>query len=152
MKLLCLFQFGNVEYILICGKRNLRNKNLSTKKLNQKVKDNTYSNKSNPYYSINPIADNDTQWRFSKPTIFSEKTTVEGKAKEVIRKSYAALIEQTIVMQSSGSNTGSVSIWHDAPITPNDYGQEGWMAFDGDYHYIYVGGRWLRQSIAEWIN
>ena len=121
-------------------------------KVNQKVKDNTYSNKSNPYYSINPIADNDTQWRFSKPTIFSEKTTVEGKAKEVIRKSYAALIEQTIVMQSSGSNTGSVSIWHDPPITPNDYGQEGWMAFDGDYHYIYVGGRWLRQSIAEWIN
>ena len=119
-------------------------------KINQKVKDNTYSNKSNPYYSINPIADNDTQWRFSKPTIFSEKTTVEGKAKEVIRKSYAALIEQTIIMQGTGS--ANVSIWHDPPITPNDYGEEGWMAFDGDYHYIYVGGRWLRQSIAEWIN
>jgi hypothetical protein len=24
------------------------------------------------------------------------------------------------------------------------------MAYDGDYHYIYAGGRWLRQSIADW--
>jgi len=26
------------------------------------------------------------------------------------------------------------------------------MAYDGDYHYIYVSGRWLRQDIATWIN
>jgi len=118
--------------------------------VNKKVKDNTYSNKSNPYYSINPIVDNDTEWRFPKGTIATEEsTTAAGQAITTIRKSYAALIEQTINLTVSGSQ--EVTIWHPVPNTPTDYGEEGWMAYDGDYHYIYVGGRWLRQSIAEWV-
>lgn len=119
-------------------------------KINQKVKDNTYSNKGNPYYSINPIVANDTEWRFSKATIATEQsTTAAGEAITTIRKSYAALIEQTINLTVSGSQ--QVTIWHDVPTTPNDYGEDGWMAYDGDYHYIYVNGRWLRQSIADWV-
>ena len=115
---------------------------------NKKVKENTYSNKGNPYYSINPIVDNDTEWRFPKGTIATEEsTTAAGQAITTIRKSYAALIEQTINL----TVTGSSDIWHPVPNTPTDYGEEGWMAYDGDYHYIYVGGRWLRQSIAEWV-
>lgn len=118
--------------------------------VNKKVKDNTYSNKGNPYYSINPIVDNDTVWRFPKGTIATEEsTTAAGQAITTIRKSYAALIEQTINLTVSGSQ--EVTIWHPVPNTPTDYGEEGWMAYDGDYHYIYVGGRWLRQSIAEWV-
>jgi hypothetical protein len=38
-------------------------------KVNQKVKENTYSNKGNPYYSINPLVENDSEWRFLKATI-----------------------------------------------------------------------------------
>ena len=117
---------------------------------NKKVKENTYSNKGNPYYSINPIVDNDTEWRFPKGTIATEQsTTAAGEAITTIRQSYAALIEQTINLTVSGSQ--EVTIWHPVPNTPTDYGEEGWMAYDGDYHYIYVGGRWLRQSIAEWV-
>jgi len=66
-------------------------------KVNQKVKDNTYSNKGNPYYSINPIAENDSEWRFPKGTIATEQsTTAAGEAITTIRQSYAALIQQTI--------------------------------------------------------
>jgi len=118
-------------------------------KVNQKVKDNTYSNKGNPYYSINPIAENDSEWRFPKGTIATEQsTTAAGEAITTIRQSYAALIQQTINLTVSGSQ--EVTIWHDVPNTPTDYGEPGWMAYDGDYHYIYAGGRWLRQSIADW--
>ena len=118
---------------------------------NKKVKENTYSNKGNPYYSINPIVDNDTEWRFPKGTIATEEsTTAAGQAITTIRKSYAALIQQTINLTVSGSQ--ETTIWHPFPNTPTDYGEEGWMAYDGDYHYIYVGGRWLRQSVAEWIS
>ena len=78
----------------------------------------------------------------------SEKSTTEGgQVIQEIRQSYAAPIQQNIVI--SGSNSGSVNIWHDPPVTPNDYGENGWMAYDGDYHYIYVGGRWRRQAIAD---
>jgi len=116
---------------------------------NKKVKENTYSNKGNPYYSINPIVDNDTEWRFPKGTIATEQsTTAAGEAITTIRQSYAALIEQTINLTVSGSQ--EVTIWHPVPNTPTDYGEPGWMAYDGDYHYIYAGGRWLRQSIADW--
>jgi hypothetical protein len=115
---------------------------------NKKVKENTYSNKSNPYYSINPIVENDSEWRFPKSTIATEQsTTAAGEAVTTIRQSYAALIEQTINVTISGSQQ---TIWHPTPTSPNDYGESGWMAYDGDYHYIYAGGRWLRQSIADW--
>ena len=78
-----------------------------------------------------------------------KSTTAAGEAVTTIRQSYAALIQQTINLTVTGSQ--EVTIWHDVPNTPNDYGEPGWMAYDGDYHYIYAGGRWLRQSIADWI-
>ena len=59
-----------------------------------------------------------------------------------------SLIQQTINLTVSGSQ--ETTIWHPAPTSPTDYGEAGWMAYDGDYQYIYAGGRWLRQSIAEW--
>jgi len=119
--------------------------------VNKKVKDNTYSNKGNPYYSINPLVEKDSERRFPKGTIATEEsTTAAGEAITTIRKSYAALIQQTINLTVSGSQ--ETTIWHPVPNTPTDYGESGWMAYDGDYHYIYVGGRWLRQSIAEWTS
>ena len=117
--------------------------------VNKKVKDNTYSNKGNPYYSINPLVEKDSEWRFPKGTIATEEsTTAAGEAITTIRQSYATLIQQTINVTVSGSQ--ETTIWHPAPTSPTDYGEAGWMAYDGDYQYIYAGGRWLRQSIAEW--
>ena len=118
--------------------------------VNKKVRENTYSNKGNPYYSINPIAEKDSEWRFPQPTIFSEKSTTAAKeAITTIRQTYAALITQQV---TTSSGSACCSIWHDPPTTPSDYGENGWMAYDGDYHYIYANGRWLRQSIADWVS
>ena len=118
--------------------------------VNKKVQENTYSNKGNPYYSINPIAEKDSEWRFPQPTIFSEKSTTAAKeAITTIRQTYAALITQQV---TTSSGSACCSIWHDPPTTPSDYGENGWMAYDGDYHYIYANGRWLRQSIADWVS
>lgn len=118
--------------------------------VNKKVRENTYSNKGNPYYSINPIAEKDSEWRFPQPTIFSEKSTTAAKETiTTIRQTYAALITQQV---TTSSGSACCSIWHDPPTTPNDYGENGWMAYDGDYHYIYANGRWLRQSIADWVS
>jgi hypothetical protein len=124
------------------------------KSANADIKNNTYSNPSNPYYSIpgGPISSNGDSWRFPKPAIVTEKSTTEGgRVLEKIRQSYAALIQQTIVLQTSGSSSGSSIVWHTSPTTPNDYGEEGWMAYDGSYHYIYASGIWLRQSIDQWV-
>jgi len=124
------------------------------KEVNKDVKKNSYSNPTNPYYDINPISSDNDVWRFPKPAIVTEKSTTEGgQVLEKIRASYAALIVQQ-TMDSTGlvPTSSCCPIWHPAPSTPNDYGEEGWMAYDGDYHYIYVGGRWLRQDIARWIS
>ncbi len=117
------------------------------KEINKDVKKHSYSNPSNPYYDINAISSNNDIWRFPKPTIVTEKSTTDaGSVLEKIRASYAALIVQP------SSETSCCSIWHDVPSTPSDYGEEGWMAYDGDYHYTYVGNRWLRQEISQWIS
>ena len=31
----------------------------------------------------------------------------------------------------------------------DDYGEEGWMSYDNEFHYIYANGKWLRQPIAD---
>ena len=122
------------------------------KEVNKDVKKNSYT--TNPYYDINPISSDNDVWRFPKPAIVTEKSTTEGgQVLEKIRASYAALIVQQ-TMDSTGlvPTSSCCPIWHPSPSTPNDYGEEGWMAYDGDYHYIYVGGRWLRQDIARWVS
>jgi hypothetical protein len=49
---------------------------------------------------------------------------------------------------SSGSGTSSGS-WQTPPTSPTDYGEEGWQAYDNDYYYIYVTGRWRRNAISD---
>lgn len=40
------------------------------------------------------------------------------------------------------------TLWHNPPANSTDYGQEGWMAHDDTYHYVYSGGRWVRQHLS----
>ena len=42
----------------------------------------------------------------------------------------------------------NVNIWHPAPVNATDYGEDGWMAYDGNFHYIHVNGKWLRQPLT----
>jgi hypothetical protein len=67
-----------------------------------------------------------------------------------IRQSYAVLIQQTINLTVSGSQQ-QVTIWDYVPNTPNDYGEPGWTHMTVIIIIFTLVGRWLRQSIADWI-
>jgi len=112
--------------------------------VNKNVSNYSANNPANPYeLRDNIIVDKGSTWKTPKPAIISEVSNVDGiEIIEKIRQSYTALI--------NSSTVGKISIWHDPPDTANSYGEEGWMAYDGDYHYIYVGGRWRRQAIADY--
>ena len=44
----------------------------------------------------------------------------------------------------------SVAItWHNVPNSVTDYGEDGWMAYDQNFHYVYTNGQWYRQSLSE---
>jgi len=49
---------------------------------------------------------------------------------------------------SSSSSTTSNVTWHSPPATSTEYGEEGWMAFDQNYYYIYSNNKWRRVSIG----
>lgn len=119
------------------------------------IKNNSYSNPSNQYYDVGgAISSNKDIWRFPQPAIVTEKSTTDGgQILEKIRASYAALIvQQTMDSNETTTTSSCCPIWHNPPTTPTDYGEEGWMAYDGDFHYIYVSGIWLRQDIARWVS
>ena len=47
------------------------------------------------------------------------------------------------------TSTSSTDIdWQAVPAYPNSPGQEGWLAVDGDYIYVYSGGSWKRVPIS----
>ena len=78
------------------------------------------------------------------PTISTGQTTPGIVTIEKIRSAYTNLINASI---STANNNGGV-IWHTPPTSATSYGQEGWMAYDNYFHYIYVNGTWKRQPIA----
>jgi hypothetical protein len=110
-------------------------------------KDNSDLAKNYPYYNMGvAMSSNKDSWQTPGIEISKEISVVSNQQVEQIRKTYAALIQQTVVYEV----TNNIKIWHDPPTASTDPGQEGWMAYDGDYHYIYAGGRWLRHAIDNW--
>lgn len=85
---------------------------------------------------------------FSKPKInvTSKVSDVSDLEAEKIKGFYENLITKTM-LESEG-----ITIWHDPPANSNSYGEEGWMAYDGSYHYVYVNGSWKRHAISHWTN
>ena len=39
-------------------------------------------------------------------------------------------------------------IYHQVPYQSSDYGQDGWISYDGNYFYIYSSGEWRRVPIT----
>lgn len=85
--------------------------------------------------------------KMSPPKISSDTDKSESMTIEKIKNAYINLINAGV---SSGAN--NTVVWHTPPINPTDYGEEGWMAYDGNYHYIYVHGIWKRQPITNFSN
>jgi hypothetical protein len=78
------------------------------------------------------------------PTPSGEFDKSQAITIDKIKNSYINLINAGVV------TTNSV-IWHDPPKNSTDYGEEGWMAYDGNYHYIYINGSWKRQPITNFV-
>jgi hypothetical protein len=111
--------------------------------INRSLSSTSYK-KPHPYTHENPmIPDGEI---FGRP-----KINVSGETVDVSSESLSAIkgFYDNLVTRTSNDNPG-VELWHDAPATSNSYGQEGWMALDPNYHYIYVGGQWRRQALSNW--
>jgi hypothetical protein len=112
------------------------------------VNDNLNKNKKPYGYSFkNGMVVPDNQ-SFETPTVSIDPVAVDSSNFNItkIKESYDSLVQAS----STPSATLNVNIWHQAPTNSTDYGEEGWMAYDGLYHYIYVNGIWKRKSIADW--
>ena len=111
--------------------------------INNSLKSTSYK-KPFPYHHENPmVPDGET---FVKPKINMSGVTTDITDQETvaIRGFYENLI-------TKGSNApAGLSLWQAVPNSPNSPGEEGWMAYDGNYHYIYVGGKWMRNSFSSW--
>ncbi len=90
-----------------------------------------------PYHYVNPLVEDGED-----PVVPTFSTSLEDG-------SDPAQVQSIITSYDSlASNTVAETIWHNPPQTANDYGEEGWMAYDDNFHYIYVNGKWLRQPLA----
>lgn len=48
------------------------------------------------------------------------------------------------IVDTGGSNTTAGVSWKTPPNSPNDYGEDGWMAYDKSYLYVYSNNTWRR--------
>ena len=100
--------------------------------------------KPHPYTHENPVIPDDDSFGRPKINMSGETSDVSSDSLTSIKGFYENLVTRT-----SNDNPG-VELWHDAPATSTSYGQEGWMALDSNYHYIYVGGQWRRHALSNW--
>lgn len=111
--------------------------------VNKDVRKESYK-KPIPYHFVNPLVPDDENIPQPKITA-KEGGEYDGKAKVL-----SPQIESIVNAYSKLANMKTddcCSIWHAAPENENSYGEEGWMAYDENYHYIYINGKWLRQPL-----
>jgi hypothetical protein len=95
-----------------------------------------------PYHYVNPMVPDGEEFR--QPAM----TATDGNMSNV-SKVPSSQIESITNAYNNLSNlkSNNNSIWHKAPENQDSYGEEGWMAYDDNYHYIYINGKWLRQPL-----
>jgi hypothetical protein len=82
-----------------------------------------------------------------KPVISGTETVVDSTIQQ-IKNAYVNMI----TVNANKIVEVNANIWHPAPTSAADYGEEGWMAYDGNFHYIYANGSWRRQPITNFTN
>lgn len=106
------------------------------------IKSNSYK-KPVPYHFVNPLVADGTTMSTPKIGLVDNTSSTnlpvsQSKVENIIN-AYSSL--------SSAKSNSSGAIWHKPPTDENSYGEEGWMAYDDNYHYIYINGKWLRQPL-----
>lgn len=109
-------------------------------KIEEDIRKNSYK-KPIPYHYVNPLIEDGTVT--PAPTFSTWEQDLSALEIEQIFQS--ATIPSATINTTTG--TGNFE-WHNVPTSPTDYGEEGWMAYDENFHYIYAKGRWLRQPLA----
>ena len=109
-------------------------------KIEEDIRKNSYK-KPIPYHYVNPLVEDGT----ATPAPTFSTWEQDLSALEIEQIFQAATIPSATINTTTG--TGNFE-WHNVPTSPTDYGEEGWMAYDENFHYIYVKGRWLRQPLA----
>ena len=90
-----------------------------------------------PYHFVNPLVEDGTDP--ATPTISTSLEDGSG----------AGQVDSIVTSYSASSGTTTLeTVWHNPPQNATDYGEEGWMAYDDNFHYIYINGKWLRQPLA----
>jgi hypothetical protein len=109
-------------------------------KVEADIRKNSYK-KPIPYHYVNPLVEDGTV--APAPTFSTWEQDLS--ALEVDQIFQASTTPSTT---TSTSTTSGNFQWHNVPLSPTDYGEEGWMAYDENFHYIYAKGRWLRQPLG----
>lgn len=113
-------------------------------KINADVRANSYK-KPMPYHFVNPLVEDGTDPSMPKISV------VDGNSANNLPQTQIPPQVQSIV--NAYNNLANVkadnccTIWQKPPTDANSYGEEGWMAYDENYHYIYINGKWLRQPL-----
>ena len=120
--------------------------------INNDLKKTSYKKPTN-YHYMNPVVPDDETFRTPKINVDGSTIDMSDRDLIAIRSYYDNLIQSTT---STGTSSDDElvkyrDIWKTAPTSSSDPGQEGWMAYDGNFHYIYVGGMWRRQPLSNFV-
>jgi len=115
---------------------------ISTGEQIDKMKKDELKEKARYVWKDGVVLDSTAEFKQPKPNL-NPTVTDESFVIKSVRQCYEKLISSSVITQTSGSSSGGI-VWHTAPSSPDSYGEEGWMAYDGDYHYIYASGKWRK--------
>lgn len=73
---------------------------------------------------------------------------INGSTASGVLDTLRILQDASNFLEQAGHNVGVV--WQNPPVTDQDYGEEGWMAHDQNYLYVYSKTRWRRLAINIW--
>ena len=79
---------------------------------------------------------------------YLQKSVISGTEPSILPATIQTIKNSYVNLINANISQKDCNVWHTAPINSNDYGEEGWMAYDGNFHYIYVNGSWKRQPIT----
>ena len=98
-------------------------------------KPNLKSQKPYPYSYVNGVVMRDGE-KFEVPGDVVKNNIIDELMKENIIKTYEKISVLT------------PTIWQNPPASSTSYGEEGWQAYDEDYYYIYISGKWYRHTLS----
>lgn len=106
------------------------------------IRANSYK-KPAPYHFVNPLVADGTDPAMPKIDLVDGNSSINLPISQSVVQSIVNAYSNLANIKAESCCT----IWQKPPTDENSYGEEGWMAYDENYHYIYINGKWLRQPL-----